>query len=119
EAGVAMETYSAEHDELEHLVQRERGVVWADQSAEESGQEEVHTTDPASCLQPLMAFSHLISHKNTPCSEYRSPSLSHTLTHTFSLSPSLTHNHTHTFSLSLTHTHTHFLSLSQLTPNSL
>ncbi|XP_012674901.1 kinesin-like protein KIF18A isoform X1 [Clupea harengus] len=73
EAGVAMETYSAEHDELEHLVQRERGVVWADQSAEESGQEEVHTTDPASCLQPLMAFSHLISHKNTPCSAEKQP----------------------------------------------
>ncbi|XP_076148025.1 kinesin-like protein KIF18A isoform X2 [Alosa pseudoharengus] len=72
EAGVAMETYSAERDELEHLVQRERGVVWADQEVEDCGQGEGHPADPAStsatCLQPLLAFSHLISHQNTPCS---------------------------------------------------
>ncbi|XP_062381062.1 kinesin-like protein KIF18A isoform X2 [Sardina pilchardus] len=72
EAGIAMETYSAERDELEHLVQRERGVVWADQEAEESVLGEGHPTDSAStsatCLQPLLAFSRLISHQNTPCS---------------------------------------------------
>ncbi|XP_041930563.1 LOW QUALITY PROTEIN: kinesin-like protein KIF18A [Alosa sapidissima] len=72
EAGVAMETYSAERDELEHLVQRERGVVWADQEVEDCGQGEGHPADPAStsatCLQPLLAFSHLISHQHTPCS---------------------------------------------------
>ncbi|KAG5263843.1 hypothetical protein AALO_G00269220 [Alosa alosa] len=72
EAGVAMETYSAERDELEHLVQRERGVAWADQEVEDCGQGEGHPADPAStsatCLQPLLAFSHLISHQHTPCS---------------------------------------------------
>lgn len=75
EAGVSMETYSAEHEELEHLVLRERAVVWADQEAEESVQEEGHAADStfsvssAPSLQPLLAFSHLVSHQNTPCSE--------------------------------------------------
>ncbi|KAL2076650.1 hypothetical protein ACEWY4_027753 [Coilia grayii] len=67
EAGIAMETHSAGREELEHLVLRERGVVWADQEAEESIQEPP-TDGPSSYLQPMLAFSRLISHQNTPCS---------------------------------------------------
>ncbi|XP_052416724.1 kinesin-like protein KIF18A [Carassius gibelio] len=58
-------TDDAEWEELERLVNRERGVVWADQEKAEDrddgGTESTH-------LQPLLSFSHLVSHQSTPCS---------------------------------------------------
>ncbi|XP_077084784.1 kinesin-like protein KIF18A [Siphateles boraxobius] len=58
-------TDDAEWEELERLVHRERGVVWADQEKAEErddgGSESTH-------LQPILSFSHLVSHQNTPCS---------------------------------------------------
>ncbi|KAM3877043.1 kinesin-like protein KIF18A [Diretmus argenteus] len=68
-----------EYHEIEHLVLRERGVVWADQ--EEVGQhpkgegheEEPHETNEAktsglhSDLAPVLSFSHLLYHQNSPC----------------------------------------------------
>lgn len=64
-----MATDNTEQEELEHLVQRERGVVWADQ---ENMEEKVKPDEfpENSCLQPILSFSHLITHQNTPCSEW-------------------------------------------------
>ncbi|TSP90500.1 Kinesin-like protein KIF18A [Bagarius yarrelli] len=55
------------HDELEQLVQRERGVVWADQENAADKAEQHECTEDTS-LQPMLSFSHLITHQNTPCS---------------------------------------------------
>ncbi|KAI5626212.1 kinesin-like protein KIF18A, partial [Silurus asotus] len=54
-------------EELVHLVQRERGVVWADQENTEEKAVPDKATDISS-LQPILSFSHLITHQNTPCS---------------------------------------------------
>ncbi|XP_063045547.1 kinesin-like protein KIF18A isoform X2 [Engraulis encrasicolus] len=82
EAGVSTDTQEAEREELEHLVQRERGVVWADQEGggEESMMQESVLPEPhapnatatTTCLQPLLAFSRLVSHQHTPCSAEKS-----------------------------------------------
>lgn len=57
-------------EELEHLVQRERGVVWADQeNMEEKAKPDEFSEN--NCLQPILCFSHLMTHQNTPCSEWR------------------------------------------------
>ncbi|XP_068597934.1 kinesin-like protein KIF18A [Brachionichthys hirsutus] len=73
--GAADET---ENHELEHLVLRERGVVWADQ--EVAGQhlkcdgieEELQETNEAGIarneLTPVLSFSHLLYHQSSPCS---------------------------------------------------
>ncbi|KAG1954053.1 kinesin-like protein KIF18A [Pimephales promelas] len=58
-------TDDAEWEELERLVHRERGVVWADQEkAEDRDDGDKESTH----LQPILSFSHLVSHQNTPCS---------------------------------------------------
>ncbi|XP_051579953.1 kinesin-like protein KIF18A [Myxocyprinus asiaticus] len=58
-------TDDAEWEELERLVHRERGVVWADQEkAEERGDGGSGNTR----LQPILSFSRLICHQSTPCS---------------------------------------------------
>ncbi|XP_067256888.1 kinesin-like protein KIF18A isoform X1 [Chanodichthys erythropterus] len=58
-------TDDAAWEELERLVHRERGVVWADQEkAEERDDGGIGSTH----LQPILSFSHLVSHQNTPCS---------------------------------------------------
>ncbi|KAG7315129.1 hypothetical protein KOW79_021217 [Hemibagrus wyckioides] len=62
-----MSTDDTEQEELEHLVQRERGVVWADQENAEEKAEQNECTEHTS-LQPFLSFSHLITHQNTPCS---------------------------------------------------
>nr|XP_015194131.1 PREDICTED: kinesin-like protein KIF18A [Lepisosteus oculatus] len=65
EAGLAGPAGEAEFRELEQLVQREKGVAWADQSAAEEpgrgapGREE---------LASVLSFSLLTCHQNTPCS---------------------------------------------------
>ncbi|KAK3528046.1 hypothetical protein QTP86_017089 [Hemibagrus guttatus] len=62
-----MSTDDTEQEELEHLVQRERGVVWADQESTEEKAEQNECTE-YTALQPFLSFSHLITHQNTPCS---------------------------------------------------
>ncbi|KAF3832724.1 hypothetical protein F7725_026389 [Dissostichus mawsoni] len=66
-----------ENHELEHLVLRERGVVWADQEvagqqlkgvgAGGESQEEAGCSD----LAPVLSFSHLFYHQSSPCSAER------------------------------------------------
>ena len=80
-AGLAMAADEMENHELENLVLRERGVVWADQ--EEVGQQlkgertgvdlqetnEVGSAGLCSELAPILSFSHLQYHQNSPCSK--------------------------------------------------
>ncbi|KAM9860980.1 kinesin-like protein KIF18A [Aulostomus maculatus] len=97
-AGMVTAAEELENHELEHLVLRERGVVWADQEgagprmkAEMSG-EKTHDTNKAgsvelcSDLAPVLSFSQLLYHQSSPCS-----SEGHTkrtsLCHTTALSP--------------------------------
>uniref|UniRef100_A0A8C6NZX7 Kinesin-like protein n=1 Tax=Nothobranchius furzeri TaxID=105023 RepID=A0A8C6NZX7_NOTFU len=60
-AGLATAANEMENQELEHLVLRERGVVWADQ--EGAGQHE---------LAPILSFSYLQYHRSSPCSKLSS-----------------------------------------------
>ncbi|XP_029317786.1 kinesin-like protein KIF18A [Cottoperca gobio] len=63
-----------ENHELEHLVLRERGVVWADQEGAgqqlksegigAESQEELGFSE----LAPVLSFSHLLYHQSSPCS---------------------------------------------------
>uniref|UniRef100_A0A7N8YLN7 Kinesin-like protein n=1 Tax=Mastacembelus armatus TaxID=205130 RepID=A0A7N8YLN7_9TELE len=64
-AGLVTEADERENHELEHLVLRERGVVWADQ--ERVGND----------LAPFLSFSHLLYHQSSPCS--KSSKSSHTI----------------------------------------
>ncbi|KAI7814719.1 kinesin-like protein KIF18A isoform X1 [Triplophysa rosa] len=57
-------TDDAEREELERLVNRERGVVWADQEKPERNNGGTGSTH----LQPILSFSDLVSHQSTPCS---------------------------------------------------
>uniref|UniRef100_A0A8B9KPD7 Kinesin family member 18A n=1 Tax=Astyanax mexicanus TaxID=7994 RepID=A0A8B9KPD7_ASTMX len=66
-AGVSTALDEAVQEELVHLVQRERGVVWADQENTEVKEEPDRCTKNT-CLQPILSFSHLITHQSTPCS---------------------------------------------------
>uniref|UniRef100_A0A671MFF9 Kinesin-like protein n=1 Tax=Sinocyclocheilus anshuiensis TaxID=1608454 RepID=A0A671MFF9_9TELE len=59
-------TDDAEWEELERLVYRERGVVWADQ---EKAEDRDDGGTGSTHLQPILSFSHLVSHQSTPCSE--------------------------------------------------
>ncbi|XP_053347445.1 kinesin-like protein KIF18A [Clarias gariepinus] len=77
-AGIS--TDDAEQEELEHLVQRERGVVWADQ---ENTEEPVKSTENT-VLLPMLSFSHLLAHQSTPCSAEK---------HTRRVSQRLKHSH--------------------------
>uniref|UniRef100_A0A4W6ERJ6 Kinesin-like protein n=1 Tax=Lates calcarifer TaxID=8187 RepID=A0A4W6ERJ6_LATCA len=60
-AGLVTEGDKMENHELEHLVLRERGVVWADQEGAGIG---VHGE-----LAPVLSFSHLLYHQSSPCSK--------------------------------------------------
>lgn len=81
QAGLVTAADEMEIHELEHLVLRERGVVWADQEgveqhlkSEETGVES-HQTNRAGnnghpCeLAPVLSFSHLLYHQSSPCSK--------------------------------------------------
>ena len=81
EAGLVTAVDEMENHELELLVLRERGVVWADQ--EGAGQQlkddgigeelrktnEEGSTGLCSELAPVLSFSHLLYHQNSPCSK--------------------------------------------------
>lgn len=70
-----------ENHELEHLVLRERGVVWADQEevgqqqkGDGSGAESQKTNETGNIglhgdLAPVLSFSHLLYHQSSPCSK--------------------------------------------------
>ncbi|KAM9366325.1 kinesin-like protein KIF18A [Symphorus nematophorus] len=80
EAGLVTAADELEKHELELLVLRERGVVWADQEGAgqqlkgdwigEESQEtnEAGSTGLRSELAPILSFSHLPYHQNSPCS---------------------------------------------------
>ncbi|XP_033910261.2 kinesin-like protein KIF18A [Acipenser ruthenus] len=68
EAGLASFMVESEFKELEHLVLRERGVVWADQPVPEEPQ---HHPNSQQELSSIISFSHLVCHQNTPCSAER------------------------------------------------
>ncbi|XP_070686864.1 kinesin-like protein KIF18A isoform X2 [Pempheris klunzingeri] len=79
-AGLVTAADEMEHHELEHLVLRERGVVWADQEGvgqqlkgEGLGEESQETNEVGSIglcseLAPVLSFSHLLYHQSSPCS---------------------------------------------------
>uniref|UniRef100_A0A4W5LSV9 Kinesin-like protein n=1 Tax=Hucho hucho TaxID=62062 RepID=A0A4W5LSV9_9TELE len=71
-SGLVTAADEAENQDLEHLVLRERGVVWADQ--EKAGEQKDEETQAEGSrlrpeLAPILSFSHLICpHQNSPCS---------------------------------------------------
>ncbi|XP_018541842.1 kinesin-like protein KIF18A isoform X2 [Lates calcarifer] len=78
-AGLVTEGDKMENHELEHLVLRERGVVWADQEGAGQqlkggiGAEPQRTNEAGSIgvhgeLAPVLSFSHLLYHQSSPCS---------------------------------------------------
>nr|XP_015808826.2 kinesin-like protein KIF18A isoform X2 [Nothobranchius furzeri] len=79
-AGLATAANEMENQELEHLVLRERGVVWADQEGagqQLKGQEIVVNSQEKneagkiglhSELAPILSFSYLQYHRSSPCS---------------------------------------------------
>ncbi len=77
EAGLVTAADEMEIHKLEHLVLRERGVVWADQEGawqQLKGEESQETNEAASAglrseLAPVLSFSHLLYHQSSPCSK--------------------------------------------------
>ncbi|XP_023280052.1 kinesin-like protein KIF18A isoform X1 [Seriola lalandi dorsalis] len=79
-AGLVTAADEMENHELEHLVLRERGVVWADQEevgqqlkGEGTGVESQKTNETGNIglhgeLAPVLTFSHLLYHQSSPCS---------------------------------------------------
>uniref|UniRef100_A0A672F6H2 Kinesin-like protein n=1 Tax=Salarias fasciatus TaxID=181472 RepID=A0A672F6H2_SALFA len=70
ESGLATAVDEKENQELEHLVLRERGVVWADQ--EDAGQQQKSDAGRVgvhSDLAPVLSFSYLLYHQSSPCSK--------------------------------------------------
>ncbi|KAM4723153.1 kinesin-like protein KIF18A [Rhinophrynus dorsalis] len=66
-AGLVDATVDADFKEIEHLVQREKAVVWADQTIiEEQSKQEV----PA--IAAIVAFPHLQCNQTTPCKAEKS-----------------------------------------------
>ncbi|XP_061101701.1 kinesin-like protein KIF18A isoform X1 [Conger conger] len=64
-SGLATSSQDSQYHDLEQLVLRERGVVWADQRQAEGCTD---TQPSQSELASILSFSHLVSHKSTPCS---------------------------------------------------
>ncbi|XP_047436689.1 kinesin-like protein KIF18A [Mugil cephalus] len=82
-AGLAAAADETENHELEQLVLRERGVVWADQGgagqqargdgvgAESREANEAGSGALRGELAPVLSFSHLLYHQSSPCSAER------------------------------------------------
>lgn len=76
DAGLLTQTDTEENHELEHLVLRERGVVWADLEGtglslkgERSGDKvKAEAVGLHRELAPILSFSHLQYHQSSPCS---------------------------------------------------
>ncbi|NXI57650.1 KI18A protein, partial [Chloroceryle aenea] len=62
EAGLTNNSIETEFGEVEQLIQRQKSVVWADQT-EEKEQNQNHELD----LSAIFAFPQLVSRPNTPC----------------------------------------------------
>lgn len=83
EAGLITTTDEMENHELENLVLRERAVAWADQEGREQQQQlqgdgsreqsqetsEAGSTSLSHELAPVLSFSQLLYHSNSPCSK--------------------------------------------------
>ncbi|XP_061566307.1 kinesin-like protein KIF18A [Cololabis saira] len=80
-AGFSTAADEMENHELEHLVLRERGVVWADQeelglkgdgmSVDAQETNEAGNVGLRGELAPVLSFSHLQYHRSSPCSAER------------------------------------------------
>lgn len=66
DSDLATSSHDSDYHELEQLVLRERGVVWADQREAEGCTEAVPSQLE---LASILGFSHLVCHKSTPCSK--------------------------------------------------
>ncbi|KFO72365.1 Kinesin-like KIF18A, partial [Cuculus canorus] len=62
EAGLTNNLTETEYEEVEQLIQRQKSVVWADQT-EEKEQNQNHELEPSA----LFAFPQLVTTPNTPC----------------------------------------------------
>ncbi|XP_056463341.1 kinesin-like protein KIF18A isoform X1 [Gadus chalcogrammus] len=80
-AGLAGEIDSLENQELEQLVLRERGVVWADQDTGEQCTTDDGTSTTGGDLVPILSFSHLAYHQDSPCSAELPKIISRRLAH--------------------------------------
>lgn len=76
-AGLITATDETENQELENLVLRERAVVWADQEesghplkSEKTEEERQETGSTGLELAPVLSFSQLLYHSNSPCSKF-------------------------------------------------
>lgn len=76
-AGLITATDETENQELENLVLRERAVVWADQEesghplkSEKTAEERQETGSTGLELTPVLSFSQLLYHSNSPCSKF-------------------------------------------------
>ena len=76
-AGLITATEEMENQELENLVLRERAVVWADQEesgrplkCEKTGEERQEARSTGLELAPVLSFSQLLYHSNSPCSKF-------------------------------------------------
>lgn len=76
-AGLITATDETENQELENLVLRERAVVWADLEeaghplqSEKTGDERQETGCTELQLAPILSFSQLLYHSNSPCSKF-------------------------------------------------
>ncbi|XP_020488182.2 kinesin-like protein KIF18A [Labrus bergylta] len=67
-AGLTNATDEEENHELEHLVLRERGVVWADQEGAGQQLKTEGIGEESRELAPALSFSHLLYHQSSPCS---------------------------------------------------
>nr|XP_057933024.1 kinesin-like protein KIF18A isoform X2 [Doryrhamphus excisus] len=75
DAGLVTAHDELKKNELEQLVLRERGVVWADQEgasqdvkASSGGETMQESKDQGSELAPVLSFSQLLCHQSSPCS---------------------------------------------------
>lgn len=66
-AGLILTDDEAENQEVEQLVRREKGVVWADQERAEEAQAAEGSRLRAE-LPPILSFSRLLHHHSSPCS---------------------------------------------------
>ncbi|KAG9352705.1 hypothetical protein JZ751_021119, partial [Albula glossodonta] len=65
DSGLATSSQDAEYQELEQLVLREKGVVWADQHQAQGAD----TLPSQSHLASILTFSHLVCDRSTPCKQ--------------------------------------------------
>lgn len=65
EAGLSNVLIETEYEEVEQLIQRQKSVVWADQTEEEEPNQN-HELE----VSTIFAFPQLVNKPNTPCCKY-------------------------------------------------